>query len=122
MLSGKHYSRALRVHRIIVEALELMLLAQYLQGNPIKDRSVQLLDFASDPLHEKLNNTKCQDVFQHNEDNRDSVMDYMGRQPKFGSRLYRHRLDILHFIAATNPRGFKMRIALPYPYGVVKGD
>ena len=67
VMSGKHFNRALRIHKVMLEALERLLLEKFEQSLPqteilSQEASELLLNLSKKPAHDTLQNLKENDA------------------------------------------------------------
>ncbi|KAK3106630.1 hypothetical protein FSP39_024006 [Pinctada imbricata] len=122
VLLGKHYNRALRVHRIILEALERLLIKRYIEQEETdisNDFRVLLEDLASSPCKENLlkveTSATCQDHFDQYSKYRDSVREgALGKTAQFWISYMDIVWQIMSVIRATKTNDFDTHLSSLY--------
>ena len=100
-MSGKHYNRVLRVHKLYVEGLERLLLKRFDNDNIISDETHTILkNLAKDPSKENLervlDSDKYLEYFDRYQVFQDSIRSgEIGKTAQFLAIVYRcHQHDI----------------------------
>lgn len=124
VLSGKHYNRALRVHKLVTEGLERLLMKHFetehsRTENVPDDLMTTIQELAKDPteskLEEVLSSQKCNDYFEHYLEFKDSIRNCdSGKTAQF----WLSYMDIIHLILtlirATKANDLDLHIAALY--------
>ncbi|KAK3107392.1 hypothetical protein FSP39_013623 [Pinctada imbricata] len=117
VLSGKHYNRALRVHRIMLEALERTLLSKFLTMNSTNQVARDLLstlvcDLSPSILTIVENSEECKTLFHEYNEFRVSVLDGdLGKTAQYWMSYMNSVWEILSFIKATKVNDLDLHIS-----------
>ena len=124
VMSGKHFNRALRVHKVMLEALERLLLEKFEQSLPqteilSQEASELLLNLSKKPTHDTLQKMKendaCCSFFARYKQFKQSVRDgKLGKTAQFWLSYMDLVWLILTLIKATKMNDLQLRLASLY--------
>ncbi|KAK3735621.1 hypothetical protein QZH41_007397 [Actinostola sp. cb2023] len=119
VMAGKHYNRAIRVHKIVLEALERLLLDVFENQHEeeLTEETKELLcRLADDPCEENLSNAlsseSCAELLLHYSEFKAKVCDgQLGKTAQFWLKYMEKVWLILRFLRATKENNFELHIA-----------
>ena len=118
VMNGKHFNRAIRVHKVVLEALERLLLEAFemSEADFLDDETrAVLLCLAKDPTEEKLaeslQNDSCRNLLQRLSDFRTRVLQgHLGKTAQFWMRYVDRVWNILNFQLATKENNLNLHL------------
>ena len=124
VMTGKHFNRALRVHRLVLEALERLLLVRFEEDHPrteclSKDAFSLLMDLIENPGTETASKIKHSEEFRayfdkYNAFKSEALNGIHGKTAQFWSRYMSIIHTILILIRATKENDLDLHIAALY--------
>jgi len=119
VMAGKHYNRAIRVHKIVLEALERLLLDVFENQHEeeLTEETKELLcRLADDPCEENLSNAlsseSCAELLLHYSEFKAKVCDgQLGKTAQFWLKYMEKVWLILRFLRATKENNLELHIA-----------